>query len=469
MNAPRPAKWSLKARVLAGVGAIAISLALVGIAVIAVTRSHLISQIDTQLQAAASQPRDIRAEPHELGDNEDDAGGLERLSMMYEGILRADGTQVTVFASNLPGEKHPIPAITVQQAKEAHGAFTVGSSVDGVRYRTVLTPRGSDWVIHALPLTNADDTLSQLVWLEIAGVGFALAVLATVGYWVIHHGVRPIREMTLTADRIASGDLDARVDEPNISGAEAGQLASALNTMMGRIGDALDEQSRSEAKVRRFVADASHELRTPLTTIRGYAELYRHGGLSSPDALADAMRRTESEATRMGRLVADMLTLAKLDQERPLSSEMVDMGALANDAAADARVAAPERTIKVTVAGPAVVVGDKDRLHQVVANLVSNALVHTPPGSPVDVAVRRQDASVEVAVTDHGPGMDADTAARISERFFRADPSRSRARGGSGLGMSIVDGVVTAHGGELTVESEMGVGTTVTVVLPAAA
>ena len=224
----------------------------------------------------------------------------------------------------------------------------------------------------------------------------------------------------------------------------------------------------SEDRLRRFVADASHELRTPVTTIRGYAELYRHGGLEDHDALTDAMRRTEQEAVRMGRLVEDMLVLAKFDEERPLDLAPVDLGKLVCDAAADAHAAWPGRPITVDVdAEPAIVIGDEDRLRQVISNVVGNALVHTEPDVAVALRVRRVDDQVTFDVDDDGQGMPADVAERVTERFYRADPARSRHRGGSGLGLSIVDAAVTAHGGTITIDSQTDRGTTVHLVFPA--
>ena len=217
------------------------------------------------------------------------------------------------------------------------------------------------------------------------------------------------------------------------------------------------------------MADASHELRTPVTTIRGYAELYRHGGLTDRAALDDAMRRTEQEAARIGRLVEDMLSLAKLDEHRPLTVRPVDLTALARDAASDARAAAPDRPITVD-AGPTPIVidGDEDRLRQVIANVVGNALVHTDPDVPVTIRVERDGVTATFSVDDRGQGMTAEVANRVTERFFRADPSRSRHRGGTGLGLSIVDATVSAHGGAVAIDSEPGRGTTVRLTMPLA-
>jgi two-component system OmpR family sensor kinase len=320
-------------------------------------------------------------------------------------------------------------------------------------------------LVFALPLTDVNDAVGRLIALEAAATLAVLAVLALVAWWVIRLGVRPIKQMTETATAIAAGDLSHRV--PAVAaGTEAGELGLALNQMLGRIEQAFDDRTKSENRLKRFVADASHELRTPITTIRGYAELYRSGGLRAQGELDEALRRTEQEAVRMGGLVDDLLHLARLDQGRPLERERVDVAALARDAARDAQAVDPDRPITVSAGGPLVVLGDEHRLRQVFANLLTNAVVHTEPGTPVQVRARREGDDAVVEVVDQGPGMDPDIAARAFERFFRADPSRSRHRGGTGLGLAIVDATVASHGGTVSLASAPGEGTTVRVVLP---
>jgi two-component system OmpR family sensor kinase len=238
--------------------------------------------------------------------------------------------------------------------------------------------------------------------------------------------------------------------------------------MMTRIEDAFTERSASEARLRRFVADASHELRTPVTTIRGYAELYRHGGLDDAADLDQAMRRTEQESVRMASLVDDLLLLARLDEGRPLARAPVDLGVLGVDAAADARAVAPDRVVAAEVTADVTVDGDEDRLRQVLGNLVGNALEHTPAGTAVSVRVHNGGARAVVEVHDDGPGMTEELAARAFERFSRADVSRSRNRGGAGLGLAIVQAIVVAHGGSVRLSSSSGAGTTVRVELPRA-
>jgi two-component system OmpR family sensor kinase len=249
-------------------------------------------------------------------------------------------------------------------------------------------------------------------------------------------------------------------------GSELGDLAHALDEMLTQLEGAFDDREASRERLEQFVADASHELRTPLTAIRGYAELYRSGGIQPGEQLDRAMGRIEQESSRMSALVDALLALARLDQQQPLTRERVDLAALASDAVGDYRAIDPERPITLDIAGPVTVLGDEAQLRQVVANLVTNARVHTPPRTPVRVSVTSAPGGARLIVGDGGPGIaDADQR-RIFERFFRADPSRSRERGGSGLGLAIVAAVVAAHGGRIEVDGTPGAGTTFTVTLP---
>jgi two-component system OmpR family sensor kinase len=443
---------TLRARLLTGMAAIAIVLAVAAVFITRTTEQHLVDQVDAQLERA-----DV---PRPRGPRSDDG---DRLSSVYVGYF-ANGELVTLAEPNLrgAGEAAP-PTITLDEARagfDANKAYTLG----GYRVLSKAGPNGV-LLVYALTLTDVHDAVSRLIAVEVLATLAVLAVLALVAWWVIRLGVRPIKQMTETATAIAGGELSHRV--PDVApGTEAGELGVALNQMLGRIEDAFDDRMRSEDRLKRFVADASHELRTPITTIRGYAELYRSGGLQGTGELDEALRRTEEEAVRMGGLVDDLLHLARVDQGRPLDRERVDLSALARDAARDGQVVDKDRPITVQAGGPLVVLGDEHRLRQVLANLVTNAIVHTAPGTPVLVRATRQGDDAVVEVIDHGDGMDADVAARAFERFFRADPSRSRHRGGTGLGLSIVEATVTASGGTVTLDSKPGEGTTVRVALP---
>jgi two-component system OmpR family sensor kinase len=283
-----------------------------------------------------------------------------------------------------------------------------------------------------------------------------------------------------TAAAIAEGDLSRRVPHRDPR-TEVGRLALAVNGMLSqielsfRIRRASEEEAlASEQRMRRFVTDASHELRTPLTSIRGFAELYRQGAVGNPDDVARLMRRIEDEAARMGVLVDDLLLLARLDQQRPLEREIVDLVTVAADSVHAAQAVAPQRPITLEVLEgptPPEIVGDESRLRQVVGNLVTNAITHTPPGTPISVRVgSRVEGGVLLGlleVADQGPGLDAEASARVFERFYRADPSRTRALGGTGLGLSIVAALVAAHGGRVELETAPGEGATFRVLLPA--
>jgi two-component system, OmpR family, sensor kinase len=346
--------------------------------------------------------------------------------------------------------------------------FTVGS--DGAtgrhRVRGVVNPKDEVLAV-SQPLAEVDATMGRLVVVEAVATVAILGVLGLVAWWVIRHGVRPVKQMTATASAIAGGDLSHRVPEHDPD-TEAGQLGTALNRMLGRIEHAFDERSRSEARLRQFVADASHELRTPVTTIRGYSELYESGGLDDGVELSEAMRRTRQEALRMGNLVDDMLLLARLDEGRELARQPVDVAALVRDAGRDARAVDPDRSVVTATQGPLGVLGDADRLRQVIANLVGNALVHTPSSARLDLRARRDGDRAVVEVADRGPGMPPEVVAQAFDRFFRADQSRSRHRGGSGLGLAIVQATAAAHGGQVSLHSTLGEGTTARLTLPLA-
>ncbi|MVZ90004.1 HAMP domain-containing protein [Microbacter sp. ANSKLAB05] len=345
---------------------------------------------------------------------------------------------------------------------------------------------GGETVTVATPLTENRAVVQRLVYLQL-GVGAAILVaLALAAYLTVRRSLRPLREVERTAAAIAGGDLSRRVPEGDPR-TEVGTLAVAVNEMLARIQTSMADAARaedaardsaaaarqseaaavrSEAAMRRFVADAGHDLRTPLTTIRGFAELHRQGAADDTDRL---MRRIESEARRMGVLVEDLLTLARMDEQRPIARDRVDLLALAADAVHDARVLAPDRTTGLEVIdGPGTpeVLGDEVRLRQVLGNLVDNALRHTPAGVPVTVCVGTEADDALLEVADAGPGMTADEAARVFERFFRADASRTSSTGGSGLGLAIARSLVEAHGGSVTVETAPGRGATFRVRLP---
>ena len=322
-------------------------------------------------------------------------------------------------------------------------------------------------LVVALPLDDVNATLGQLLLLELVA-GAAITIVILVATWfIVRGGLRPLNRMGRTA-RAAASDLSQRV-EPATENTEVGRLGLAINAMLSQLEAAFTERAANEQRLRHFVSDASHELRTPLTSIGGYAELLRRNPTMTEHDVALATRRIEEESRRMGVLVDDLLLLARLDQGRPLERAPVDLAALVTDACADARAADPSRVVTARVAGPVTVVGDDMRLRQVLGNVVRNALVHTPPGTPLEVALDVEGGNAVIEVIDHGPGIPPEHAQRIFERFHRSDPGRSGDQGGSGLGLSITAAVVAAHGGSIRVGETAGGGATFRIELPTTA
>ena len=382
--------------------------------------------------------------------------------------LAPDDSVIGSLPSGPPDNPDPLPVLNaadIERLRTDADPFTVGRGPDAYRVTAVALDGGEVTIVLAEPLDDLATTMrAALLVLAVVGVG-AAAILGVAIWLLIRRELQPLDGMAETADRITEGDLSKRVaiDRPSN---EVGRLGGALNSMLGRIEDAVAAKTESENKMRRFVADASHELRTPLTSIRGYAELYR-AGADSPDHVARSFERIEQEATRMGGLVEDLVLLARLDQERPFTTGDVDLGEVVREAAADAQAIEPDRDVTAHVGpGSMLVEGDIDRLRQVVANLLGNVRTHTEPGTPAKASAHRDGDWVVVAVADEGPGMQVDAAAQAFERFYQASPDRTTP--GSGLGLSIVRSIVERHGGVVELDSTPGEGTTVTLRIPAA-
>jgi two-component system OmpR family sensor kinase len=345
-----------------------------------------------------------------------------------------------------------VPAVT------GDGHFRVRASIEAYEPNNIL--------VIAAPLTGVESTLHRLLLIELLVTALVLAAIVGLGLWVVRLGLKPLAAIGGTAAAIASGDLSQRVEraEPRT---EVGRLGIALNSMLAQIESSLRALEASERKLRRFVADASHELRTPLAAVRAYAELFERGAETRPDDLARSMRGIERESERMSVLVDDLLLLARLDEGRPLERARVDLGALVAEAVETAHAVEPDRPIETTTV-PLVVLGDRVRLRQAIDNLLANIRAHTPPGTPVRVTLSQHGESAVIAVSDSGPGLEPAQVAQVFERFYRADPSRTRASGGAGLGLSIVAAVASAHGGSARAESAPGEGATFVVELPLA-
>ena len=357
---------------------------------------------------------------------------------------------------------------------EPDTTFTAGAEGgDDVefRVRVIPDPDGSGGLlVAAIPLTEVNQTLERLLLVEGLVIAGVLLVLGVGAWLLVRVGLLPLDRMAHTAGKIAGGDLSQRVEATDPR-SEVGRLGLAFNGMLDRLEVAFEQRRESEERLRRFLADASHELRTPLSSIRGYAELFRIGAARSPGETEKAMRRIEQEATRMGVLVEDLLALARLDEVREAEHGPVDLARLARDAVDDARAAAPARAISLDLrTGDAVVEGNAHQLRQVLANLLRNALVHTPEGTPVEVALERTGgaaASVRLAVRDHGRGLPPGVRPQeLFERFWRAEGGRARGQAGAGLGLAIVAGIVAAHSGTVQARDAAGGGAEFVVTLP---
>jgi two-component system, OmpR family, sensor kinase len=461
---------SLRARLLAGLVTLVLAGLLVAdVATYEALQSFLCGRVNQQLRAAQVQSADYLLHGGD-GHGPNTVGPAALPPGSFAEVLAADGTTVAqqTFALGTGGSARPVLPKPLPAATAEPALLTVPGNGGVSRYQMLvesLDGHGSGVLVLAIPLTEVDSTLQQLVVLELSIGAAVLAGMALLAALLVRVGLRPLELMGHTADAIAGGDLGRRV-EPASPRTEIGRLGVALNGMLTQIEAAFGERTSSEQRLRRFVADASHELRTPLTSIRGYAELLRGGAARSPEDSALARRRIEEEAVRMSVLVDDMLLLARLDQGRPLEREPVDLQLIAEDALADARAVAPERALGLSAPRTVWVTGDEMRLRQAVGNLVRNALVHTPAGTPVEIGLATAAGVAILTVADHGRGVPAGTAERIFEPFFRADPGRSRDRGGSGLGLSIVAAVVAAHQGSAHVSETPGGGATFSVELP---
>jgi two-component system, OmpR family, sensor kinase len=467
---------SLRGRLLLGLIALVVGGLLVAdVATYSALQQFSINRIDKQLYDARNSAPDYVVAELEHGDpgRPGPVPGGALPTGIYVEIRAPNGSSVHQAFPGFgqPASARPVLPAQLDAGPDANSpAFTVAGTGGVSQYRVLaetLTrgPATGDIAVLAIPLTDVQSTLDLLLLLE-ASVGVVvLLALALFAWFVIGVGLRPLERMGATAKAISAGDLSRRV-EPATPATEIGRLGLALNGMLAQIESAFAERTRSEQRLRRFVADASHELRTPLTSIRGYAELLRRGAAQPAKDAALARRRIEEEAIRMSVLVDDLLLLARLDQGRPLEQAPVDLEKIARDACSDAGAVARQRGITLNAAGPVVINGDDLRMRQVVANLVSNAIVHTPPDSPIEVSVSSGSGRATLAVADHGRGLTEEEARRAFEPFYRADPGRSRDRGGAGLGLSIVAAVVAAHRGTVEVLKTPGGGATFRVDLP---
>jgi two-component system, OmpR family, sensor kinase len=499
-----------------------VALAAISVSSVWMLRSYLTSQDDTALQSVMNILNDGQTISLEPG-----------LSYEFHGVtvgVQLPGTPLSSAGdqSGFPGfggstQVQSLPDVPTTPAwAEANNGkpVTVPAQSGNDSWRVLVEPitdqvatgpgttkTETGTLIVGANLGDINATISRLAVVELIVGAIIVCILALAIVGVVRANLQPLVEIEETAGEIAQGHLNRRVPERDPR-TEIGRLGHSLNTMLSQIETAFHAREESEAaahqseeRMRRFIADASHELRTPLTAIRGFAEYYRQrGGLVphwdrdepaagpgaaatatglTPDELDRIMRRVEKEAARMGLLVEDLLLLARLDQQRPLAHQPVDLLSLAADAVGDARLLAPSRTIDLSVQPGAafLVIGDEARLRQVIGNLMSNALTHTPDGTPIEVSIssgvidpRATDPTPAVIldVTDHGPGMSQKQAQRVFERFYRADQARTRTTGGSGLGLAIVAALVAAQDGLASVRTTEGQGATFRISLPLA-
>lgn len=467
--------WSLRSRLVLGV-VLLTSLGFIasGFASQALLRSYLTSQIDQQLIQIASgtlpriQESGIAEDALEEGEESEGV----RVPTPLQRIPTSTSITLLDVSGNIVGglggdfNADPItnyvrgflPSDVTSHQNEP---FTIESREIDFRVLALALPDGSGTVVAGQSLEDLEATSAQLRLLYFLIGLVLLLIIAIASRAVIRVGMRPLEDVEKTAQEIASGNLSARMPVTDPS-TEVGRLVSSLNSMLARIEDSFAARTESENKLRRFVADASHELRTPITAIRGFSELHRQGAVKGEADTSALIARIENESKRMGSLVEDLLLLARLDQAREMESKPVDIIHVVTEACASARAAGPDHPVTlITPDDEIFTLGDEARIHQVIANLLANARAHTAPSTPITVTVSTGSDGVRIAVADKGPGLSIDDQKRIFERFYRADSSRVRSSGeGSGLGLSIVDAVMRAHGGSVTVQSEIGVGST---------
>ncbi len=469
---------SLRARLLAGLVVLAaVGLAAAALATYAEQRSFLQGRVDQQV-ATARFPiitlLGVRDGVHPF--RHAPAGGPRRGGRQADlppgtfGELIGPGGRIVGHPVSLAytGARVKAPALPAHYPRSGLGGAPREFTFAGYRASAMSVPEGT--VIVAVPLHEVQQTLHQLIVVEaLVGAGVIAGVLV-LGWFVIGIGLRPLERIRRVASDIAHGDLSRRV-VPATERTEVGRLGVSLNEMLGQIERAFADRTASEARLRQFLADASHELRTPLAAIRGYAELHRMWAAEDPEAVARSMARIEAETMRMGRLVEDLLTLARLDQLPAAEQRPVDLADLAGHAVEDARAMAPGHELTLSVTPPSWVLGDPDALRQVLANLLTNAVIHTPEGTAVTVTVAPAGGErprVELGVRDHGPGLPPGVGDEVYERFWRSAGGRARGPGGAGLGLAIVKAIVDAHDGEVHAANADGGGASFRVLLPAA-
>ncbi len=468
---------TLRQRLVFGIVALLAAVTImIGVVSVLSLQRFLVARLDDQLTGASQRSQDAfdrrSIDPNNPGGPAPPASEFLAVPAQREGTLAgivSDGRVDDAAVLDALGEPAVLDAgqLAVLSAIPADGVpHTADLGGELGSYRVIVRPTdGTDSLIVGLPMGDVQATVLQLVFL-VVGIGLlGVTAAATVGAIAVRVALRPLDRVAATATRVSELPLDrgevalaVRVPDADADPAtEVGQVGAAFNRMLDHVASALTARQASENKVRAFVADASHELRTPLASIRGYAELTRRGGHDLPEDVVHAIGRVESESVRMTALVEDLLLLARLDEGNAFEGSTVDLSRLLIDTVSDARVAGPNHTWELDIPQePIFTHGDQFRLHQVVANLLTNARTHTPAGTLVTASLRREGAEAVLEVVDAGPGIDKRIVSTLFERFVRGDSSRSRVSGSTGLGLAIVAAVVEAHGGRAEVESEPG-------------
>jgi two-component system, OmpR family, sensor kinase len=443
-------RLSLRARLLLGVVLLAaLGLVAADVATYDSLRPFLVHQVDVRLEAGHRGVEGPGPPPEGI-----EWAGVGQPGGRVTGRCLVDDCSPPLLPATVHFSEHP----NADHERTAYFTTSSRNHQEDYRVRASIEPENPGVVLFvATSLGGVASTLHRLILIELIATLAVLAALAGLGLWVVQLGLRPLRAIEVTAAAITAGDLSRRVENTD-ERTEVGRVGSALNTMLDRI-------EASDRRLRRFVADASHELRTPLAAVRAYAELFERGASTRPEDLERSMSGITRESERMSLLVDDLLLLARLDEGRPLERKPVDLAQVVGEAVDAARVVEPERPIELS-AEPVIVTGDEARLRQVLDNLFANARSHTPASAAVSVELERVDGHARLSVADHGPGLTEEQAARVFERFYRADTSRARASGGVGLGLSIVAAVTEAHGGTAEVEPTPGGGATFVITLP---
>jgi two-component system OmpR family sensor kinase len=484
--------WSLRSRLVLGVVLLsAAGFILSSVIAQQALRSYLINQVDNELLTLSGSSLPRIAEAGIAQDPDDYVGHrngarprpqetnaartpLQRIPTATSVTLLDAAGNVTAGLGgdlNAASVATYLGGITPAKADSYKGrAFTIEAKGSDFRAVALVLPNGAGSVVAAQSLDGLNKTVDKLGFFFLLIGLLLISLIAIASRIVIKVGMRPLEDVEVTAEQIAAGDLSARMPDANPH-TEVGRLVTSLNSMLARIETSFDARTESENKLRRFVADASHELRTPLTAIRGFSELYRQGAVAGEEPTRELIGRIEGESKRMGSLVEDLLLLARIDQAREMESKPVNLESVVESAVASARAAGPDHPVSFTPSSEEFfALGDEPRIHQVVANLLANARAHTPAGTEIKVSLHREVDGITIAVKDSGPGLSEEDQKKIFERFYRADTSRVRIDGeGSGLGLSIVDAVMKAHGGSVSVASELGKGATFTLFFPIAA